>query len=121
VSRHTVRLKDIVVGWSDLEVVEPALGRARGRFRPGIGYDLVQPVFQLFTQAVPTPGGEPKDPEKLDRYHRSRDALGLSLVDEAGRAIATSAIHIADYSEVRGGSLELEVLIADRGYWDQRR
>jgi hypothetical protein len=121
VSRHTVRLRDIVVGWSDLEDAEPSLGRARGRFRPGLGYDLVQPVFQLYTQAVPTPGGDATDLDKLDRYHRSRDALGLSLVDAAGNAIRTSTIHIADYSGLTGGSIELEVLIADREYWTRKR
>lgn len=115
-SRHTVRLKGIVVGWSDLEVAEPALGRARGRFRPGVGYDLVQPVFQLYSEAVPQPGADPADPDKLERYHRSRDLLGLTLEDDAGRAISTSAIHIADYK----GSIELEVLISDREYWKRR-
>lgn len=119
-SRHTVRLKDVIVGWSDLETAEPALGRARGLFRPGVGYDLVQPVFRLFTEAVPTPGAAAEDPDKLDRYHRSRDALGLSLQDDKGREIRTSAIHIADYSDSRNGSIELEVLIADRDYWQRR-
>jgi len=116
VSRHTVRLKGVVVGWSDLEVAEPALGRARGRFRPGIGYDLVQPVFQLYAEAVPTPGAEAADQDKLERYYRSRDLLGLSLEDDSGRSILTSAIHIADYK----GSIELEVLISDRDYWNRR-
>jgi hypothetical protein len=120
VGRHTVRLKDIIVGWSDLEVAEPTLGRARGRFRPGIGYDLVQPVFQLFAQAVPTPGADATDPEKLERYHRSRDALGLSLEDDAGRSIRTSAIHIVDYSGNESAPLEVEVLISDRDYWKRR-
>lgn len=120
-SRHTVRLKDIVIGYSDLEDMEPSLGRARGRFRPGTGYELVQPVFLLYSQAVPAPGADATDPEKLDRYHRSRDALGLSLEDDMGLAIRTSAIHISDYSEKRGGSIELEVLIADTEYWRRRK
>ena len=119
-ARHIVRLKDIIVGWSDLEVAEPSLGRARGRFRPGVGYDLVQPVFQLFAQAVPTPGGDAADPEKLARYHKSRDALGLSLEDDAGRSIRTSAIHIVDYADEKKAPLEVEVLISDRDYWKRR-
>lgn len=119
-SRHTVRLHNVVIGHSDLEVAEPALGRARGRFRPGVGYELVQPVFTLYSEAVPAPGADVADQEKLDRYHRSRDALGLSLEDENGRPIRTSAIHIADYSEKRGGAIELEVLISDREYWRRR-
>jgi hypothetical protein len=116
-----VKLHGIAVGYSDLEDVEPALGRARGRFRPGIGYDLVQPVFRLFTEAVPAPGAAVADEEKLERYHKSRDALDLLLEDDAGRAIRTTAIHISDYSERRGGSIELEVLISDPLYWRQRR
>ena len=80
----------------------------------------MQPVFQLYAQAVPTPGAEVADPEKLERYHKSRDALGLSLEDDAGRAIKTNAIHIEDYSDRKGGSVELEVLIADRDYWKRR-
>lgn len=118
-TRHTVRLHGIAVGDSDLEDVEPALGRARGRFRPGAGYELVQPIFRLFTEAVPVPGADVTDAEKLDRYHRSRDALSLSLEDDAGRSIRTTAIHISDYSERRGGTIELEVLISDPEYWRQ--
>lgn len=118
--RHTLKLKGIAVGYSDLEEIDPSLGRARGRFRPGVGYDLVQPVFQLFAEAIPTPGGKVADAEKLHRYYRSRDALGLSLEDDAGRAIRTSSIHIADYSALAGGRIELEVLISDRDYWKNR-
>ena len=120
-SRHTVKLHGVVVGYSELETAEPALGRARGRFRPGVGYDLVQPIFHLFVEAVPQPGAAVTDADKLDRYHRSRDALGLLLEDDAGRPIRTSAIHISDYSERRGGVIELEVLISDPGYWASRR
>jgi len=120
VTRHIVTLHGIAVGYSDLEDAEPALGRARGRFRPGVGYDLVEPVFRLFTEAVPAPGAAVKDEDKLARYHRSRDALGLSLEDDVGRSIRTTAIHISDYSHRRNGAIELEVLISDPAYWDTR-
>jgi hypothetical protein len=113
-------LHGVAVGYSDLEDADPSLGRARGRFRPGVGYDLVQPVFRLFTEAVPVPNAAVQDQEKLDRYHRSRDALGLSLEDDSGRLIRTSAIHIADYSARKGGSIDVEVLISDSGYWRRR-
>ncbi|HMC57244.1 MAG TPA: hypothetical protein VKH19_18840 [Gemmatimonadaceae bacterium] len=119
-SRHTVKLHGVAVGYSDLEEADASLGRARGRFRPGVGYDLVQPVFRLFTEAVPAPGGDVQDQEKLDRYHRSRDALGLALEDDSGRLIRTSAIHISDYSARKGGSIDVEVLIPDAGYWKRR-
>lgn len=119
-TRYTVRLHNVIVGYSELEQAEPALGRVRGRFRPGIGYDLVQPVFTLYTEAVPTPGGAVTDQEQLARYHKSRDALGLTLEDASGRRIPTSAIHIADYSARAGGGIELEVLISDPVYWQRR-
>ncbi len=118
-NRHTVKLKSVVVGWSDLEDADPFAGKARGRFRPGVGYDLVQPVFNLYAEAVPVPGAEVRDQDKLDRYLKSRDALGLSLEDAQGRVVRTSAIHIEDYSAGRGG-IEVEVLIADRDYWKRR-
>ena len=119
--RHTVTLHGTIVGYSDLEETDVALRRAWGRFRPGLGYELVQPVFRLFTEAVPMRGGEPRDTEKLERYHAARDKLGLSLVDADGNEIRTSAIHIADYTTERDTkALELDVLISDDGYWARR-
>jgi hypothetical protein len=118
--RHTVKLQGIAIGYSELEEIDPALGRARGKFRPGVGYDLVQPVFKLFAEAVPAPGATVVSQEKLDRYYKSRDALGLQLEDDTGRVVATSSIHIEDYSGRRGGGLHVEVLVSDRGYWKHR-
>lgn len=114
-----MKLQNVVVGWSDLEHADPLAGRARGRFRPGVGYDLVQPVFKLFIEAVPKRGAEVRDREKLERYYKSRDALGLSLEDAEGQVVRTSAIHIEDYGVLRGG-IEVEVLIADADYWKRR-
>ena len=118
--RHTLRLHGVVVGWSDLERIEPDLGRARGLFRPGVGYGLVQPVFRLFAEAVPRSDAGTRDEAKLARYYKSRDALKLELVDASGRIIPTSAIHIADYRSEAGGDCELDVLIADVEYWRRR-
>jgi hypothetical protein len=113
--RHTVKLNGVIVGHSELEQRDAATRRAWGRFRPGLGYELVQPIFRLFTEAVPMPGGEPRDEDKLARYHAARDKLGLELVDAAGKRIETSAIHIADYGEK---SLELDVLVSEDEFWD---
>ena len=121
--RHTLKLHGVVVGWSDLEEIEPDLGRARGRFRPGVGYELVQPIFRLFAEAVPREGADDvrRDELKLSRYYRSRDALKLELFDQLDRRIPTSAIHIADYTGAGDQSAcELDVLIADLDYWRRR-
>src|SRR5436190_23940238 len=95
--RHTVRLHGVIVGHSELENVEPELRRAWGAFRPGLGYELVQPVFRLFSQAV-SRDGEQRDPPLLERYYKARDALRLELQNDAGQTIQASAIHIADYT-----------------------
>jgi hypothetical protein len=119
--RHTLRLHGVIVGHSDLEHAEPSTGRAWGAFRPGLGYDLVQPVFRLFARAVPRDGSA-RDDATLARYYKARDALALELSDGAGTRIPTSAIHIADYSIEDGPqAIELDVLIADEGYWAKRR
>jgi len=118
--RHTVRLHGVIVGHSELEHAQPELGRAWGAFRPGLGYELVQPVFRLFAHAVPKDGAS-KDVELLDRYHKSRDAMSLALEDANGRPIRTSAIHIADYTVEEGATaIELDVLISDESYWQRR-
>ena len=100
---YTLRLRGVIVGRSDLEDADPsrdrARGIARGRFRPSIGYDLVQPIFQLYAEAVPTPGGAVADDAKLERFTRARDALGLELVDATGRAAGTRSILVLDYGD----------------------
>ena len=117
---HTVRLQDVIVGHSDLESTDPEMGRAWGAFRPGLGYELVQPVFRLYAQAVP-PDGSTKSEAVLQRYYKARDALRLQLHDDRGRPIQTSAIHIVDYSvETSGAPLVLDVLIKDEAYWEER-
>ena len=119
--KHTVRLEGVIVGHSELEHADRGVGRAWGAFRPAMGYELVQPVFRLFSEAVPEAGGS-RDDAKLKRYHGARDALGLELVDASGRPIRTSAIHIADYTGDAGdGTIELDVLISDDAYWARRR
>ena len=116
--RHSIRLHTVTIGHSDLEHVDIEVRRAWGAFRPALGYDLVQPVFQLYSRAVDR-DGVTKDAALLERYYKSRDALNLQLVDADGRPIGTSAIHIADFSDA-GGGIELDVLINDDTYWQRR-
>jgi hypothetical protein len=118
--KHTVRLKGVIVGHSELEHIEPGTGRAWGSFRPGLGYDLVQPVFALFAEAAPLNGAS-RDEAKLERYYAARDALDLKLEDATGRPIRTTTIHIADHEGPSGNVPELDVLIADDGYWQRRQ
>ena len=118
--RHTVKLHGVIVGHSELEHEDRGLGRAWGAFRPGLGYELVQPVFRLFSQAVPT-DGSPRDEAKLKRYYAARDALSLTLENAEGQRIPVTAIHIADYTVESGPTaIALDVLINDEDYWKGR-
>ena len=118
--KHTVRLKGVIVGHSELEHIEPGVGRAWGAFRHGLGYELVQPVFRLFARAVSHDGSR-RDDDMLARYHDARDALDLQLEDTSGKRIRTSTIHIADYTvEAGDNAIELDVLIRDEAYWQAR-
>lgn len=118
--KHTVRLEGVIVGHSELENADPVTGRAWGALRPGMGYELVQPVFRLFARAVPHDGSD-RDETLLRRYHDARDKLSLELQDASGKRIGTTTIHIADYSiEAGERAIELDVLIRDEDYWRQR-
>lgn len=118
--KHTVKLHGVIVGHSELEHSERGVGRAWGAFRPGLGYELVQPVFRLYAQAV-RDGVAVQDELLLARYYKARDALQLELVDARGARIPTSTIHIADYTVEEGPSaIALDVLIPDEAYWSRR-
>jgi hypothetical protein len=107
----------VTLGYSELEEREPSTGRARGKLRAGMGYELVQPIFRLYAEAVP-PGEQPADELKLGRYRAARDRLNLELVDDGGRVLEASAIHVEDYTLERGAeSLEVEALISDAAFW----
>jgi hypothetical protein len=119
--RHTLKLNGIIVGHSELEEVDAVDRRVWGRFHPGLGYELVQPIFRLFSEATPMPGGEPRDQIKLAQYLDAREKLPLELVDQRGTRIETAGIHIADYTVERGPeALSLDVLIPDDAYWAAR-
>ena len=115
-----VRLRGVILGYSDLELTDPSMGVAAGSFRAAPDYSRVQHVFRLFAEAGGETSVEPTDEAKLARYYAARDALELELVDARSRTISTSTIHIADYS-VEGGpeAMELEAHITDPQFWKQ--
>jgi hypothetical protein len=118
---YLLRLRGVIVGRSELERLDSLAKIASGAFRPGLGYELVQPVFRLFSEAVPTSATQPTDEAKLARYYQARDALALELFDDVGRKVTTSRIHIADRTEELGKhALELEVVVRDAHFWERR-
>ena len=115
-----LKMSGVIVGRSELENRDATHRRATGVFRPGLGYDLVQPVFRLYSKAV-GPDGAQQDAAMLQRYYKARDALNLELTDASGGRIPTSTIHIADYTIEDGPSaIQLDVLIPDESYWARR-
>jgi hypothetical protein len=108
----------VTVGWSALEARDPTMGVASGAFRPGPGYELVEPVFRLYTDAQGETSAQPHDSVKLARYYAARDRLGLTLQAPDGSDVATQAIHVADFRREGGPeAIELEVIAADPAAW----
>ena len=112
---YTVRMRGVTVGWSDLEQVDEGSAVATGLFRPGPGYDLVQPIFRLYAEAVPKEGARAGDEAKLARYQAARERLGLTLHGPRGTAIPTAALHVHDASGAGDDALRLEAHLAEPG------
>jgi hypothetical protein len=110
--QFTVQCAGMVIGHSELLDRDEGMGVVGGVFLPAPDYARVQAIFRLFAEANAETSAQPTDEEKLARYYAARDALGLELVDAAGRRVRTRTIHIADYS-VEGGSeaIEIEVVL----------
>ena len=106
---YTLRTSGVIVGRSELEERDAARRTARGAFRPGLGYDLVQPIFALRAEAG--------DPAVRERYRRAREALQLELTDPAGRAIQARELHIGPRSADANAGLEIEVITHDPAFW----
>jgi hypothetical protein len=108
-------LESTLLGTSPLSQIDRCAGIAYGPFAPTEAYDLVRPVFHLFTAAngLPTP---PERAEARARYYQARDALRLLLTSAGGETVATRWVHIHD----RAGSastaqLELQAALIPRG------
>lgn len=115
----TVKMRGITVGWSELERRDEAAGVASGALRPGPGYELVQPVFQLYTEAGGD-GGRGVDEAKLARYHAARERLALTLHAPSGAELPADAIHLLDHTAREGpDALEVQVTLSDRGAWER--
>ncbi len=111
-------MRNVTVGWSDLAEHDAAMGVAAGNFRPGPGYELVQPVFRLFAEATGDAPAKSVDEAKLARYYAARDRLALELHAADGSVIPTKTIHIVDFaSEVGPDALELEIVVASPRAW----
>ena len=109
----TLTMSGVIVGRSELERRDPATRIARGVFRPGLGYDLAQPVFSLFEHAR-------GDDEALGRYRRAREALQLQLTNAAGAPVSFRELHIQAGAEAKPDApmYVREVVSDDPALWN---
>ena len=105
-----LKMSGVIVGRSELENRDASRHLATGVFRPGLGYDLVQPIFELLDAA-----GE--NEQAMSRYRKSRDALRLQLTDSTGSVLAVRELHIR--RNASSGAPVLEVETDDPGFWTQ--
>jgi len=105
-----LKMSGVIVGRSELENRDPTRRLASGVFRPGLGYDLVQPIFELFETARDSA-------EALSRYRKSRDALRLQLTDSSGSVLTVRELHIR--RNTGSGAPMLEVETDDPEFWTQ--
>lgn len=109
----TLTMSGIIVGRSELETRDPARRLASGVFRPGLGYDLAQPVFALYDTAG-------QDADALARYRKARDALRLQLADSSGAPVAVRQVDIRRSASADvATALVIEVETDDPAIWRQ--
>ncbi len=107
-----LKLRDVIVGRSDLATRDRTLHIARGVFRPGVGWELVEPIFTL----LPVEAGDEHSDEQRDRYRRARDTLALALYTAAGALVESSRIDIQRDGSSPSG-LVLEIKVVDDAFW----
>ena len=105
--RHTLKLNGIVIGWSNLEEVDAVDRRVWGQFHPGIGYDLVQPIFRLFAEATPMPGGEPLDQIKLIVPHQVNQRIIDSALERLKISPDKAYVNIDKYGNTSSASIPI--------------
>jgi len=108
---YVLKLRDVIVGRSDLMERDTARSAARGSFRPGLGWELVEPIFELAR-----PGGEGATDADRARYRRARDTLALALYANDGALVDTVRIDIFR-DDASPSGLVLDVAIVDRAFW----
>jgi hypothetical protein len=108
---YVLKLRDVIVGRSDLAQRDADRRTARGAFRPGLGWELVEPIFAL----LPVGDVDASD-EQRSRYRRARDTLALVLYAPNGALVETSRIDITPDAASSTG-LTLDVGVVDETFW----
>lgn len=108
-----LKLRDVIVGRSELGERDRERGVARGPFRPGLGWDLVEPIFGLAESA----GGSVPE-EQRARYRRARDTLALALY--APNEALVESIRLEVHKDAGSPTgLMLDATIVDDAFWQR--
>jgi hypothetical protein len=109
----TLTMAGVIVGRSELETRDPVQRTVHGVFRPGLGYELVEPVFSLNV-------GPETSPESYTRYVKAKAALRLQLADSSGTPIKVRELHIRRRPSASSskGELIIEVETDDPAVWN---
>lgn len=108
-----LKLRDVIVGRSTLEARDGARRSARGPFRPGLGWELVEPIFDLLPLDA-----EPATEEQRARYRKARDTLALALYAPDGGLVDTARIDVVRDAASPTG-LTLDVGIVDEAFFSR--
>jgi hypothetical protein len=100
---YVLKLANVIVGKCDLPDDGARIRRAP--FRAGLGWELVEPIFQLQRRT---------DAESVAKYRKARDTLALALYAPDGSLVETSRIDIDDDASSPTG-LTLEIHVVQRG------
>ena len=83
-----VKLKEVIVGHADVEPLPHNERAAEGEFRPGLGWDLIAPVYELYAEGRGDPArARLPDVAMLERFGRASRALDLAVFDAAGNKL----------------------------------
>jgi hypothetical protein len=110
---HLLKLHDVIVGRTELGAVDPGTQVARAPFRPGLGWELVEPIFALAREPREGEGADATDADRQRRrrYMQARDTLALALYAPDGALLETTRIDITtDAASPTGLVIEVRVV-----------
>ena len=97
--RFSIYSEGKLIGYSNLEYLDPSMGYASGPFVPADGYSAVEALIRLGSVAR-EPGAA--DEAQMQAYFARRDALNWQLKTAEGEVVPTLFIDIIDYFEEIG-------------------
>ena len=109
--RFSLRHTDEVVGYSDLEMYEPANGARVGIFHPTPAFESLRPIFRRFAERI-DPTRPPDDTPEVMEQVEALNGLELTLWSDGGEAVPAGGIFISDFGSEPGAAGEQPLILA---------